>query len=308
MARRVLDTFRDMVDGLGAERDLSSMVLPRVGAVLTAEDLWEPVRVVDAAGVPIAPVAAFLKELQAMGRPAATQRSYAMDLLRWFRFAWAFEVGWDQATRVEARDFCRWMALHDKPSRPGGGRSGAGSANPVTGKIGPTARYSATTRSHAETVLRVFYDYHRDAGTGPMVNPFPLSRDRRGGRANAHHNPVEPFRSERVGLYRPRLVKRIPRCIPDEMFDRVFAELGSHRDRALVALWVSTGARAAELLGTRCGDVEPGQQLITVVRKGSRAIQQLPASPDAFVWLRLYQAGLDPLVPTGRDDPLWLTR
>jgi hypothetical protein len=27
---------------------------------------------------------------------------------------------------------------------------------------------------------------------------------------------------------------------------------------------------------------------ITVIRKGSRAIQQLPASPDAFVWLRLY--------------------
>ena len=304
----MLDTFRDMVDGVGAERDLSSLVLPRVGAVRATDDLWEPVRVVDAAGVPIAPVAAFLKELQAMGRPAATQRSYAMDLLRWFRFAWAVEIGWNQATRVEAREFSRWMALHDKPSRPGGGRSGSGSANPVTGKIGPSVRYSVTTRSHAETVLRVFYDYHRDAGTGPMVNPFPLSRDRRGGRANAHHNPMEPFRNERVGLYRPRLVKRIPRCIPDEMFDRVFAELGSHRDRALVALWVSTGARAAELLGARCGDVEPGQQLITVVRKGSRAIQQLPASPDAFVWLRLYQAGLDPVVPTGRDDPLWLTR
>ena len=187
--------------------------------------------------------------------------------------------------------------------------SGSGSANPVTGKIRAERSATAvTTRAHSETVLRVFYDFHRDAGTGPMVNPFPLSRDRRGGRANAHHNPMEPFRNERVGLYRPRLVKRIPRCIPDEMFNRVFAELGSHRDRALVALWVSTGARAAELLGARCGDVEPGQQLITVVRKGSRAMQQLPASPDAFVWLRLYQSGLDPAVPTGRDDPLWLTR
>ena len=33
------------------------------------------------------------------------------------------------------------------------------------------------------------------------------------------------------------------------MFNELFAELGSHRDRALVAFWVSTGARAAELLG-----------------------------------------------------------
>jgi len=98
-------------------------------------------------------------------------------------------------------------------------------------------------------VLRVFYDFLRDVGTGPMVNPFPLSRDRRGGRAHAHHNPMEPFRNERVGLYRPRVAQRIPRAIPDELFNRVFAELGSHRDRALIALWVSTGARASELLG-----------------------------------------------------------
>jgi hypothetical protein len=32
--------------------------------------------------------------------------------------------------------------------------------------------------------------------------------------------------------------------------------------------------------------MDPGQRLVTVIRKGSRAIQQLPASPDAFVWKR----------------------
>ena len=35
-------------------------------------------------------------------RPAATQRSYEMDVLRWLRFLWAVEIGWDQATRMEA--------------------------------------------------------------------------------------------------------------------------------------------------------------------------------------------------------------
>jgi site-specific recombinase XerC len=90
-----------------------------------------------------------------------------------------------------------------------------------------------------------------------------------------------------------------PRCIPDERFDALFAQLGSHRDRALVAFWVSTGARASELLGARVADVDPGQQLITVIGKGTRALQPLPASPDAFVWLRLYQAQLAELVPAG---------
>src|SRR5207244_1045230 len=32
-----------------------------------------------------------------------------------------------------------------------------------------------------------------------------------------------------------------------------------------------------------------------------------PASPDAFVWLRLYQARMHALVPPGRDQPLWWT-
>ena len=298
-----------MADVLGGERDLASLVVPRAGAVVMVDDVWEPVRLLDSSGVPVGAVRAFLQDLQAAGRSTATQRSYAMDLLRWFRFGWAIDVRWDHATRVEARDFCRWLSLRDKPSRASGtaARAVRGQPNAVTGRPGPGDRYAAATRAHSETVLRVFYEFHRDAGTGPMVNPFPLARERRGGRPNAHHNPMEPFRTERVGLYRPRVPKRIPRCIPDELFNQLFAELGSHRDRALVALWVSTGARASELLGARCGDVDPGQQLVTVVRKGSRAVQQLPASPDAFVWLRLYQATLRDASPAGRDDPLWLT-
>jgi integrase len=231
-----------------------------------------------------------------------------MDLLRWFRFGWAIDVAWDRCTRSEARDFCRWLALSEKPARTSAaGGSAVSTPNPVTGKRRTGATYAATTLVHSETVLRVFYDFHRDVGTGPMVNPFPLSRERRGGRANAHHNPMEPFRNDRAGLYRPRVPQRIPRSIPDAMFNRLFAELGSHRDRALVAMWVSTGARASELLGARRGDIDPGQQLVTVIRKGSRSIQQLPASPDAFVWLRLYQAEID-LELAGPDDPLWLTR
>jgi site-specific recombinase XerC len=177
----------------------------------------------------------------------------------------------------------------------------------VTGKPAPGARYASRTVAHCETVLRSFYEFHLEAGSGPMANPFPLARHRGVGRAKAHHNPMEPFPAERSGRFRPKVTPRLPRQIPDEKFDELFAQLGSHRDRALVAFWVSTGARASELLGATLGDADPGQQLITVIRKGSRALQQLPASPDAFVWLRLYQAQLADLVPAGRDQPLWWT-
>jgi len=295
---------------------LSGLVVPQSGSLEATGDLFEPFRLIDADGVVVAAAGTYFRDLAACGRAAATQRSYGMALLRWWRFLRAAEIGWDQATRAEARDFLCWVQLADKPERPhwrypGGGAPGTmtvapGTPNPVTGKRSPGRGYATATVAHCESVLRAFYDFHLEAGTGPMVNPFPLARGRRG-RANAHRNPMQPVAAERAGRYRPKMARRIPRQIPDEMFDELFAALGSHRDRALVAFWVSTGARASELLGATAGDADPGQQLITVIRKGTRALQQLPASPDAFVWLRLYQAQLHGLVLAGGDQPLWWT-
>jgi integrase len=167
--------------------------------------------------------------------------------------------------------------------------------------------YAPSVRAHAETVLRGFYEFHVDAGSGPLVNPFPLDRPRRARRAHEHHNPMEPHRNERTGRYRPVVPDRIPRSVPDAEFNEIFARLPSHRDRALVAFYVSTGARASELLSTTQGGVDPGRQLIRVIRKGSGAAQELPASTDAFVWLRLYQLQMDGLFPKGRHQPLWWT-
>ena len=234
----------------------------------------------------------------------ATLRSYGHDLLRWFRFLWAIEVPWARVTRAEARDFCRWMLVAGKPARAhwrGLAQRPAGTGV-VSGKP-----YAPSVRAHCETVLRCFYDCHLEAGSGPIVNPFPLDRTRRGGRAHAHHNPMEPYRDERSGLYRPRVPSRIPRSIPDEEFNEIFARLPSHRDRALVAFYVSTGARASELLSATLGGADPGRQVIAVVRKGTRELQELPASSDAFVWLRLYQAEMEGLIPRGRRQPLWWT-
>jgi site-specific recombinase XerD len=118
---------------------------------------------------------------------------------------------------------------------------------------------------------------------------------------------MEPFRNERAGLYRPKVPSRVPRSIPDEEFNEIFAKLGSHRDRALVAFYVSAGARASELLSATLAGVDPGRQVITVVRKGTRECQELPASTDAFVWLRLYQVEMAELIPQGRRQPLWWT-
>jgi len=290
-------------------------VVPRAGRLMTTGDDREPCRVVGPDGDVAEPVSVFLRDLLASGKSAAALRSYAVDLLRWWRFLDAVDVAWDRASRAEARDFSCWIQLTVKQqlqtTRPRAARRSSrspGAPNPVTGKPASGDGYAPSTVAHSETVLRRFYDFCRDAGTGPVLNPFPLDASRRGRRAHAHRNPMDEWKPERTGRYRPSVPRRIPRAIPDDWFNRLFAALGPDRDRALVAFWISTGARASELLGMRQCDIYPGEQLISVVRKGSRARQQLPASADAFVWHRLYQQELLRLgVPRGRRQPAWWT-
>ncbi len=269
-----------------AVRDPVSLVVPLVGRLEETGRASEPYQLINPAGAVEEPVALYFAEMQAAQRPAKTIRSYGMDLLRWYRFLWAVGVEWDRAERADARDFARWLRLVDKPVRvhwrhvgdasraagvvpviPGAVRAGAGEVNPVTGKPSPGRKFAASTRAHNETVVRTFYDFHLEAGNGPIINPFPLHRSRASGRAHAHHNPMEEFRKERVGRYRPTVPKRIPRRIPDEKFNELFAGLRSHRDRALLAFWVSSGVRSEELLTCREYDPIPGDQVISVIRK-----------------------------------------
>ncbi len=292
-----------MIGEGGPERDLAALVVPQSGRLVATGNRYEPYRLLDSDGAVVEAATAWFRDLLAAGRAASTVRSYGLDLLRWFRFCWSDSgVAWDRATRAEARDFSRWLQVAGKQPRPHWRTASAGGPVAVAGA---GEAYAPSVRAHSETVLRSFYDFHRDAGTGPVINPFPLDRSRRGGRAHAHHNPMEPYGNERSGLYRPRVPSRIPRSIPDEEFNEIFARLPSHRDRALVAFYVSTAARASELLSATVAGVDPGRQLITVVRKGTGELQELPASTDAFVWLRLYQVEMADLIPRGRRQPLW---
>jgi hypothetical protein len=115
--------------------DLAALGVPLAGALEQTSDAWLPFRVIDPAGVPVGAVSAFFRDLQAAGRSEATLRSYGHDLLRWFRFLWAIQVPWEQATRAEARDFCRWMLMAGKPVRPHWRRPApAGEVSTASGK------------------------------------------------------------------------------------------------------------------------------------------------------------------------------
>lgn len=150
-----------------------------------------------------------------------------------------------------------WLGSATKPGAAARTASAAtaGTVNPVTRKAYLDDRYQPRTIRHALAVLRGFYEYWAELGEGPVVNP--VQRATRA-RPNAHHNPTEPFRAEGTVRYNPPIPKRRPRTLSDDQWRDVFTALLSHRDRALLALALSNGARAGELLGLRGVDIDWG--------------------------------------------------
>ncbi|PWI19324.1 integrase [Streptomyces sp. Act143] len=284
------------------ERDITAIRLPKWGRVIPAEGVV-PWLVVGPDEVPVEPIRRYLRDFTARNRPGSV-RSYAYGLLRWWRWLQAVHVEWDRATAAEARDLVLWLGRADKPrnSPRRAWAHTAGKVNPITRKRNLGDGYEPRTIRHNNAVVRSFYEFWIEVGEGPLVNPVPL--DRKGRRPHAHHNPLEPFRAEGRIRYNPKVPRSRPREIPDERWKELFGALRSNRDRAILALDLSCAARASEVLGLRGVDLDWGDQLVRVRRKGSDAEQWLPANPEAFIWLRLYLADLGLLDP---NDPIWWT-
>ncbi|MFL6120229.1 tyrosine-type recombinase/integrase [Actinophytocola sp.] len=288
-------------------RDIAAIRLPRWGRVVRA-DGPVPWLVVDNEGVPVEPIRQYLTDFVARDTSKGSVRSYAYVLMRWWRWLRALGVEWDKATPVEVRDLVLWLQQERKPRQAPRTASAAtaGTVNSITRKQHLGDGYEPRTIRHSNAVVRAFYAFWiDDAGAGPLINPVQLDRRHRARRPHAHHNPLAPFRPEGKIRYNPKVPKRRPREMPDNCWKDVFGGLRSNRDRALLSMDISCAARASELLGVRGVDLDWGDQLVRVTRKGTEAEQWLPASEESFTWLHLYLADLgEPLDP---NDPIWWT-
>lgn len=244
--------------------------------------------VMSADDVPIAPIQSYLEDLVARDFSDGTVRSYAYSLLRWWRWLRLHQCEWNQANPTLLCDFVLWLMTAQKPraSARTQSKATAGSMNPVTGKMHLGDGYHPRTIRHSNAVIRSFYIYAMEIGTGPLLNPVQLARS--GTRPHAHHNVLEDFRPSGRIRYNPPIPKRRPRTMNDKQWGDVFAALGSNRDRAILAIALSNGARASEMLGLKGADIDWGEQLVRVIRKGSRDEQWLPISAESLIWLRLY--------------------
>jgi site-specific recombinase XerD len=288
-----------MVEAAGP-RDVSALKLPTLGCVERDESgIW---RMTGADGAPVTAVQWFLADLAATDAADSTLRSYAYDLLRWFRFLNAIEVEWHTATRRDVRDFVRWF--RDAPNAQRARRSklssrpAAGTLNQQTGKAYLSAGYAARTINHALSVVSSFYTYAGEAGLGPLQNPVPEAKQ-------STTDSMDSSVARRRAALRQQEPRRQPRDIPDGLLEKVISELSCERDRALVAVALGSGLRASELLSMRCGGIDAGRNVIRVVPKGGSVPIWVPAMPEAFVQISRY-------LVTRRSfrlsDPLWVTR
>jgi hypothetical protein len=96
----------------------------------------------------------------------------------------------------------------------------------VTGKRYAGEHYAARTPRHARAVVRSFYEYHREMYGRPLLNPFPNARRAEDEHLNAHHNPMHALqRPAHRAPYQPKEPRRVPRGIPDQAFNELFATL-----------------------------------------------------------------------------------
>lgn len=132
--------------------------LPRIGEVIFGPGLVLPWLVRDGAGREVEPVSSYLRDRMLGDISPLTCRSYAHDLLRWFRVLWAVDVGWEQATEAEVAALVGWLRSAPNPQRARRREGGyaPGSVNPKTGKPLPAAGYAPATIAHNLSVLHEF--------------------------------------------------------------------------------------------------------------------------------------------------------
>lgn len=284
------DLRRSVIGGL--------VELPRVGAVVAGPGKLPPFVVVDALQrpvEPVEPVVAYLQDLALSDVSPLMCKSYAYDLLRWFRLLWMLEVSWNRATEAEVALLVGWLRNAPNPQRRRrrAGAPAAGTVNARTGKRLLKAGYAPRTINHCLSVIWGLYAYHGSFGRGPVLNPVPESAQRR--QALRHLSPSEPKPVVRRARLRQQVPATASRSIPDNRWEELFDAMRNDRDRALLLFYVSSAARANELLGIGSHDIDWAGMRIWVISKGTRAGQDIPADPRTFVYLARYRS-----IPTFR--------
>lgn len=100
-------------------------------------------------------VSSFLCDLSASGCSPATLRSYANDLLRWFRFLHGRFVAWERAERLDVRALVNNMSASPTANALRRGPENAAATNAATRKPGAGTTFSANSIKSADGTVEL---------------------------------------------------------------------------------------------------------------------------------------------------------
>jgi site-specific recombinase XerD len=218
---------------------------------------------------------AFLGHLEARAFAAATIRAYAYDLLNFARFVTERRVALADLVPTDLFDWLDWQ-------RPPRRRTGTILAFGARGGAAPA---SVNRRVAA---LRAFFEHQVLTGVRAS-NPVPAPR--RGGaglrpKARGPLGHLGPGRT-RAGGRLVRELRRLPESLDPAEVGAFLADLGTHRDRAIVLAMVLGGLRAGEVRSLRLADVDQGRHRVRVIGKGGRE-RVVPIDRACFSELAAY--------------------
>lgn len=216
----------------------------------------------------------FLGHLEARAFSPATGRAYAFDLVNFARFLDEQRIDVARVVPTDVFDWIDWQSVR----RPGRGKVVAISAGRGSAPASVNRRAAA---------VRAFFEHQVMSGARDD-NPVPTPHRGQGLRPKArgvlgHLGPGRP----RGGGRLVRQQRRLPEALDPADVSLFLADLGTHRDRAIVLLMVLGGLRAAEVRSLRLADVDQGRRQLRVVGKGGRE-RTVPVERAFFTELAAY--------------------
>jgi integrase/recombinase XerC len=217
---------------------------------------------------------AFLAHLESRAFSPATVRAYAFDLVNLARFLEERDIGVIGVVPTDVFDWIDWQSAR----RPGPDKV-----------VAITARRSSAPASvnRRAAAIRAFFEHQVLAGARED-NPVPAPRRGQGLRPKARGvlGHLGPSRARQGGRL-VRQQRRLPESLEPADVSAFLADLGTHRDRAIVLLMVFGGLRAAEVRSLRLADVDQGRRQVRVVGKGGRE-RTVPVDRAFFAELAAY--------------------
>ncbi|MFE3519623.1 tyrosine-type recombinase/integrase [Streptomyces sp. NPDC059166] len=221
------------------------------------------VRLVDAAGEPVAEVGEFLRLLTVRAHSTNTVRAYAYDLLKLYLFCEEHGITAGEFTPARAVEFLEWLRLVSSSRRARRLELGVATGE---GRL-----LSPKTCNRVLAAVSSFYEFlivsEQYAGRD---NPIVKNVDQAAARVPDRYRPplMNARRQQPVRrVLRVKTVEPVPRPMPDDVYRALLDELRTRRDLALLEVMWEGGLRPGEVLGLQLEDISYGQRRVTVRKR-----------------------------------------